>query len=543
MFSLLKRILQLILFLLLTGCSKSFKTQNQEPYQSHGIIPLPLSVNYLSGSLIVDSNFVIIGDDGLSLAKNVAYEALNMVLVSKVENDSDTSGKKIILFILDSSLLEEGYEINISEKGIRLASKTPAGAFYAAQTLSQMIWAINRGQKQPSFEIRHMNIKDAPKYSWRGFHIDLSRHLFTKEYIMKVIDELSYYKINKLQLHLTDDQGWRIEIAQYPLLTETGAWRPFNEMDSACMKKSTTDPKYDIDDRFIKIVNGQTQYGGYFSKPDIRDIVTYAGEHFIEVIPEIDMPGHMSAAIIAYSFLSCTGSTGWGEEFSYPICPCNNDVMDFCHGVWDEIAELFPSRFVHLGSDEVDKTSWEASPECQEFMSQNDLHSLSEIQSFFVSDIQRYLESKGKTVVVWDDVIDGNADKNLLMMYWRDWVKDSPDRCAANGNSIILTPWSPFYISSDHTDKTLKALYDYDPETIFSSQVKGKVIGLQSCLWTEEIPSEAMFEYLVYPRMQALAEVAWGTGGDWTTFKIRMSSHLKYMASKNIRYRKPGWAD
>jgi hexosaminidase len=176
-------------------------------------------------------------------------------------------------------------------------------------------------------------------------------------------------------------------------------------------------------------------------------------------------------------------------------------------------------------------------------MLQNNLHSLSEIQSYFVSDIQHYLESKGKKVIVWDDVIDGKADNNLVMMYWRDWITDSPSRCAANGNSIILAPWSPFYISGEHTDKTLKDLYDYDPGAVLSSQVTAKVIGLQSCLWTEEIPSEAMFEYLVYPRMQALSEVEWGAGRDWITFKIRLGSHLKYMASKKIGFRKPTWAE
>lgn len=386
--------------------------------------------------------------------------------------------------------------MRISEAGIRVSAKTAKGAFYAAQSLRQMIWAITGGRKQPSFEMRYINISDAPKYSWRGFHIDIFRHFFTKEYIIRVIDELAYYKINKLHLHLSDDQGWRIEITQFPLLTETGAWRLFNEMDSACMKKSETDSKYIIDDRFIKSINGQTLYGGYFTKQDIKDIVDYAGDHFIEVIPEIDMPGHMSAAINAYPFLSCAGSTGWGKEFSFPICPCNANVMNFCHGIWDEIADLFPSQFVHIGSDEVDKTSWEASSECQGFMLQNNLHNLNDIQNYFVNDIQHYLESKGKTVIAWDDVIDGKVDNNIVMMYWRDWVKDSPSRCAANGNRIILTPWSPFYISGDHTDKTLQDLYDYDPDEVLPSQVTEKVIGLQSCLWTEEIPSEMMFEYL-----------------------------------------------
>jgi hexosaminidase len=537
------RIFAGILLLLLAGCNKSIKTQNQEDVQSHGIIPLPLQAEFLPGSLVIDSSIVIICDTAYSAAKNVTENALKTGLNTWIGNETDTTGKTRIRFTTDTSLKEEGYEIHISEAGIRLSAKMARGAFYAAQSLSQMFWQITRDHKMSSFELKYIIIRDAPKYPWRGFHIDISRHCFTKEYIMSVIDELSYYKINKLHLHLTDDQGWRVEILQFPLLTETGAWRPFNEMDSACLKKSETDSKYIIDSRFVRSANGQTFYGGYFTKQDIREIVAYAGEHFIEVIPEIDMPGHMSAAINAYPFLSCTGSTGWGTEFSYPVCPCKEDVISFCHGIWDEIAELFPSEYVHIGGDEVDKKSWESSSVCQDFMVQNNLHSMNDIQNYFVNDIQHYLESKGKTVIAWDDVIDGRVDNNLVMMYWRDWIKDSPARCASNGNSIILTPWSPFYISSDHTDKTLQDLYEYDPELILPSQAVAKIIGFQSCLWTEEIPSEAMFEYLVYPRMQALSEVEWGAGRDWTTFKIRLGTHMKYMASKNIKYRKPKWAD
>jgi hexosaminidase len=538
----LNRLIAGSLFLILLSCSKGSGNQNPDTYHSHGIIPLPRQTDYLPGNLIVDSTAIIIGDEQYASAKKVLDESLSIALLNRLKDGSDTTGKMIIRFITDNSLTEEGYEINITNEGISLSSESARGAYYAAQSLRQMIWEITLGRKHPSFEMRQMKVSDSPKYSWRGFHIDLSRHMFTKEYIEKVIDELAYYKINKLHLHLSDDQGWRVEISQFPLLTETGAWRPFNEMDSACMGKAETDSKYIIDTRFIRSAGGKTEYGGYFTRQDIADIIAYAGDHFIDVIPEIDMPGHMTAAINSYPFLSCTGSAGWGTEFSYPICPCNDEVIKFCHMVWDEIAVLFPSEYVHIGCDEVDKNAWQASAACQSFMVQHNLHGINDLQNYFLSDLQNYMESKGKTVIAWDDVIDGKADNNLIMMYWRDWVTDSPARCAANGNNIILTPWSPFYISGDHTDKTLKDLYDYDAETRFPSQVTSKITGLQSCLWTEEIPSEAMFEYLVYPRMQALAEVAWGAAKDWTTFKIRLASHLKYMTSKNIRYRKPGWA-
>jgi len=282
-------------------------------------------------------------------------------------------------------------------------------------------------------------------------------------------------------------------------------------------------------------------YGGFYTKKDIREIIAYASAHYIDVIPEIDMPGHMSAAISAYPFLSCTGTEGWGKEFSYPICPCKAEVMDFCFKVWDEVADLFPYKIVHIGSDEVEKDTWAASSDCQQFMKENNMTDLNEIQNYYVNRIQKYLEAKGKTVIAWDDVIDGKVDSNLIMMYWRDWLADSPLRCAKNGNDIILTPWSPFYLSGRHTDKTFTELYNYNPIDSLPAEVLNKVIGIQGCVWTEEIPSEAKFEYHVFPRLQALSEVCWSSRRNIDSFKIRLEQHLNYMNAKGINFRKPGW--
>jgi hexosaminidase len=537
------RIISLLVLLLCTGgCNKGVNGHLQDTVTTHGIIPLPLQADFSKGYFRADSTIAISGDENFSRAISVIAYAFQGALKGTLQMSTDTAGKPGVRLETDPSLTIEGYTISVSGNKIRIRAKTAAGAFYAAQTLRQMIWSSTAGVSASSFILRNIEVKDAPKYAWRGFHIDLSRHLFTKEYIESVIDQLAYYKINKLHLHLSDDQGWRIEISQYPLLTSVGGWRTFNSYDSTCLARSSADSRYEIDSRFISTTDGKTVYGGSFTKQDIAEIVNYAAASFIEVVPEIDMPGHMTAAIMAYPYLSCTGSQGWGSEFSYPVCPCSASVMDFCHGVYDEIATMFPSEYVHLGSDEVNLDTWKNSDACQSFMTANNMKTAKDIQSWFVADMQHYLEAKGKKVVVWDDVIDGTAGSDLVMMYWRDWVTDSPARCAANGNSIILAPWSPFYISSEHTDKSLQDLYDYDPEKVLPVGVTGKVIGLQTCLWTEEIPSESMFEYLVYPRMQALSEVAWGAGRDWVTFRIRLESHLKFMQSKNIRFRKPGWA-
>ncbi|MBE0651133.1 MAG: beta-N-acetylhexosaminidase [Bacteroidales bacterium] len=528
----------------LAACvNKPSKKQNQS-VQSLGIIPEPVSVKLLNDSLVIDKNILVIKNEKFALADKMIEDILDKSLTERDMGDQDSTKQVTIKYIVDSSLNDEGYKIDISSKEIILSAKTDRGAFYAAQTLRQMIWQSTHGLEKSSFKLREVKIYDTPKYAWRGFHIDVSRHFFSKEYLMRLIDWLSYYKINKLQIHLTDDQGWRIEIDHYPLLTKIGAWRTLNNWDSLCMKKAKTDSLYTIDSRYIKVVNGKEVYGGFYTKQDIKDIIRYAHEHYIDIIPEIDMPGHMSAAIRAYPFLSATNSAGWGKEFSYPICPCKNSAMEFSHTVWDEIASLFPSNVVHIGGDEVNKKNWENSSVCKNFMKKNHLDSISQIQSYFEKNIGNYLESKGKTVIAWDDVLEGKVDSSLIIMYWRDWVKDAPQKAAENGNRIILTPWTLFYLSMDDTaDTLLQALYKYNPDSIYSPSIDKKVIGMQGCVWTEEIPSEAMFEYHVFPRLEALSEVEWGSKRNWSSFKIRLESHLKYLASKHIVYQKPIWVN
>ena len=528
---------------LFPSCKKTGENPQAQTIHSHGIIPLPLSVDMAEGNLTIGKNIVLVNNSQFQNAVTVIENALNQILISTVIKSNLPTGKINIQFSIDNTLDTNAYQITITSIGIAIKAKSPAGAFYAAQSLRQMIWNSTSGQKTESFNLRFMTIKDKPKYAWRGFHMDVSRHFFTKEYILEMIDWLAYYKFNKLQLHLTDDQGWRIEIDRFPLLTETGAWRTFNNMDSICMEKAKSDINYTIDPRFIKEVNGQKIYGGFYTKQDIRDIVAYAAAHYIDIIPEIDMPGHMSAAIRAYPQLSCVDSAGWGTEFSFPICPCNPDVMDFSFKVWDEIVELFPSNVVHIGCDEVEKGTWVSSPECQAFMKEHGMTALNEIQNYFVKKLQEHLEAKGKMVIAWDDVIEGNIDNKITMMYWRAWVTDSPERSAANGNPIILTPWSHFYLSSPSTDENLQKLYSYDPVDLFPSDVMNKVEGMQGCVWTEEIPSEAIFEKHVFPSLQALAEVCWSPARDWYSFQVRMKPHFNYLNTQNIRYRRPGWAN
>ncbi len=528
---------------LFPSCKKTGENPQAQTSHVHGIIPLPLSVDLADGYLTVDKNIVLVNNTQFQTAINAVETALAEVSNSAILKNDKPAGKTNIQFTADNTMDSSAYQIDITTSGIIIKAKSPVGAFYAAQSVRQMIWNSALGQKSESFTLRLMTIKDKPKYAWRGFHLDVSRHFFAKDYIFKIIDWLAYYKFNKLQLHLTDDQGWRIEIDQFPLLTQIGAWRTFNSMDSTCMDLAKTDLNYTIDPRFIKVENGKKIYGGFYTKQDIRDIIAYASANYIDIIPEIDMPGHMSAAIRAYPQVSCVDSAGWGTEFSFPICPCNPDVMDFSYKIWDEIIDLFPSNVVHIGCDEVEKATWASSPECQAFMKDNGMTSLNEIQNYFVKKLQQHLQAKGKTVIAWDDVIEGNIDNNITMMYWRAWVTDSPERSAANGNPIILTPWSHFYLSSPSTDENLQKLYYYNPVDLFPANVMSNVKGLQGCVWTEEIPSEAIFEKQVFPRIQALAEVCWTPGRDWYSFQVRMKPHFSFLNSQNIHYRRPAWAN
>jgi len=532
----MKKIFLALALLIFIGRHTTF---SQSAELRYSIIPQPVEFITAPKSFTISPKTYINSTDthllsSVELLKELVSKYTGVVPL-KVAKGSENK----VQFLLDEKIGNpEEYHLFISSKLITIRASGPRGAFYAIQTIRQLMASHLDKKDKTVWTIPCCAITDYPKFEYRGFHLDVSRHFFSKEYILKLIDLLGMYKINKLQLHLTDDQGWRVQIDQFPLLTEIGAWRTFNNLDTICMKKAQTNPDFEIDKRFIKVQDGKTFYGGFYTKQDLQEIIKYATANYIDLVPEIDMPGHMSAAISAYPFLSCTGSIGWGKEFSYPACPCKPEFMDFAFKIWDEIAELFPYNLVHIGSDEVEKDTWASSQICKDFLAQHKLDSIKEIQNYFVNEIQKHLESKGKTVIAWDDVIDGKVNGNLIMMYWRDWLKDSPKRCAQNGNRIVLTPWSPFYISGDHTDETLKELYDYDPVKSMLPEVLTKVIGIQSCVWTEEIPSEACFEHHVFPRLQALSETCWSKSKDWNSFKARLDLHYKIMDSLHLNYHK-----
>lgn len=535
----------LLLGLFSVSCVATTITTPISKITTHGIIPLPKSLDLPDGNIVLNQNFVVVPSSVFSISNQAVQNVFSNTLNAFQTSTSSISGKINFRLIQDNTLKHEAYSILINSDGILLKAGDDAGAYYAVQSLKQYLWSISGGVKQASLDLHFLTITDEPKYSWRSFHLDVSRHMFTKAYLMKIIDWLAYYKYNKFHLHLTDDQGWRIESKAFPLLNSVGSWRNLDSNDSI-WSSGSGDTNYAINPQFLKKVNGRTIYGGYYTQDDITEIVAYAKNHFIEIIPEIDVPGHMTAAIEAYPELSCNGATGMNGSYSYPICPCSQNVYDFVYQIWDEVTPLFPSKYVHIGADEVVKTAWGTSPDCKNFMNSNGIKDTTALQSFFVKSLQTHLEEKGKTVVAWDDVsVEPNTgstlnfDSKLKIMYWRNWITNAPAVAAANGNDIIYTNWDMFYLSSENSQTQLLKLLEYDITTAYPMDVSSKVIGFQGCVWTERIPSEKVLESLIFPRIQALSEVNWSAFKNLYSFNTRLEPHKKYLKSLGVNWVDP----
>ena len=532
------------LVLLFISCKSPAVSPNLTvPVNPVNLIPLPSAVTNQTGTLTIDKNIIIIENPSFSNELHLLQQFISQTIGDSLAQSTGTTDGIGIRIEQNPQLKEEEYSLVINPKGIVISAKTATGAFWAIQSLKQLILQATNDQHVKSFTLQALTIVDSPKYAWRGFHVDVSRHFFSKEFIENLIDWIALYKFNKLQLHLTDDQGWRVQIDSYPLLTTIGAWRPYPSThdDSICIKNAVNNPLFDIDRRFLRSSNGALEYGGFYTKEDISQIVNYAAQRHIDVIPEIDMPGHMSAAIKAYPFLSSTQSVGWGKEFSIPIFP-SDSTLSFAYAVWDEVISMFPSEYVHIGGDEVDTTAWVQSPDYKSFLANHHLRNAKQVALYFLDNLQQHLTNKGKKVIMWDDVTDlGNVNPSVTIMYWRDWMGNAPQKAAQNNNDLIFTPWNLFYLSGENSDQNLKDLYQYAVASQFSSQVVNKLIGFQGCVWTEDIPSERLFEYQIFPRLQALSELSWSHQSDWVSFQNRLAGQLHYLSSQNILYFKPAF--
>ncbi len=495
------------------------------------IIPYPQKVEVGQGIFSLEKNEQIsIKSDFPNRSK-----ALETSLKSKLGIKSSNKGKTI-RYQFNKNLPKEGYHLQISTSGITIEASTETGAFYANQTLEQLFFFYieKNGLSLPT-----LSIEDEPRYAWRGFMLDVARHFFTVDYVKKTIDRMALYKANKLHLHLSDDQGWRIEIKKYPLLTTIGAWRTFNNQDSACLEKAKENPDFNIDARFIKTENGKKLYGGYYTQEQLKELIAYAAKRNIEIIPEIDMPGHFNAAIRAYPFLTGSTKAGWGKDFSVPINPCQEDVYAFTQNVLKEVFALFPSKYIHIGADEVEKTTWENNNTCQKLMADSNIGSVNHLQSYFIHRMQRFVEASGKKLITWDDALDGGVNSNVTVMYWRGWVKGAPKEALQNKNPLIMSPNEPFYFDYLPNKNSIFDTYHKKIETdSFGSTPL--LLGGQANLWTEMVPSEQRADYLIYPRYLALAENLWTNDpSKYNSFISRLDRQYTLLDKMGIYYRLP----
>ncbi|MFN8299182.1 MAG: beta-N-acetylhexosaminidase [Chitinophagales bacterium] len=404
----------------------------------------------------------------------------------------------------DTALGNEGYRLQIAANGITLESNTTQGQFYAMQTLQQL---IRYDSAAATYYLPVTTITDQPAYSWRGLHLDVCRHFFPVKVVKQYIDLMASLKMNVLHLHLTDDQGWRIEIKKYPRLTEIGAWR---------------------------IEQNGTRYGGYYTQQDIRDLVAYAQKYYITIVPEIEMPGHSSAAIAAYPQLMCDSAgehavpTRWGI-FKNVYCPTTY-TFRFLQDVLDEVCELFPSPYIHIGGDEVPKAQWKKSPAVKELMQREHLKNQEQVQHYFMRTMQIYLAGKGKSCIGWGEVVRGGVNDDMVVMSWRGTYAGA--KAAKAGHKVLMTP--RFFCYFDYPQQgdkkqawwmtylSLKKVYNFNPSAKIPTAHAAQVMGGQANVWTEHISTEAQLHHQIYPRLAAMAEALWSNKKDYEGFKERL---------------------
>jgi len=516
------------LILTLFSCSEP-----QVKLTSPSIIPAPQSLQVNPGHFTINEETTLSNNDDFT----ASYNFLLSFLKDATDRDWDTkySDNNVIILEYDSSIIsKEGYNIISTDRNITIKSSTDAGAFYAVQSLIQLMPADIKNATE--IYIPAVTIKDEPRFNYRGMHLDVSRHMFDVDFIKKYIDAMAMLKMNNFHWHLTDDQGWRIEIKKYPKLQEIAAYR-----DSTLLGHYNDTPhQYD-----------GKRYGGYYTQEEVREVIAFAKARHINVIPEIEMPGHAQAAIAAYPELGCTGNNidvamKWGV-FEDIYCP-NEATFTFLENVLDEVMELFPSKYIHIGGDEAPKTQWKTSNVAQKVIKENGLKDEYELQSYFIQRMEKYINSKGRQIIGWDEILEGGLAPNATVMSWRG--VEGAIEAAKAGHDVIMTPTSHCYFDyyqSENDDEPLaiggflplEKVYNFNPipEELTAEEAQ-LVLGLQGNVWTEYIKTSEQVEYMVFPRIFAMSEVAWSPSGerDYLEFVSRVENFNKRLQVLNINY-------
>ncbi|NDV45953.1 beta-N-acetylhexosaminidase [Paludibacter sp. 221] len=472
------------------------------------IIPRPVEAEIAKGYFTLSPKTVINivnGEDDLHYACNFFNKLMTNTFGNPLSVKQGTNRKNAVNISVNPSLEKEEYYLDVTKKTINITAGSSQGVFYAFQSLRQLMpLNVENGEHLANIEIQNISIKDKPLYPYRGAMLDVVRHISSKEDIKTFIDMLALHKFNRFHWHLTDDQGWRIEIKSYPELTRVGSMRA-----ETLIKKTS---EYD-----------GTPYGGYFTQEDVKEIVQYAAENYITVIPEIELPGHASAALTSYPSLGCTGGPykvegRWGV-FNDVFCAGNDDTFTFLQGVFDEVIELFPSEYIHVGGDECPKKRWKECPKCQHRIQEENLKNEHELQSYFVERMEKYINSKGRKIIGWDEILEGGISQTATIMSWRG-TKGGIE-AAKLGNKVIMSPNShaylDYYQSKDRENEPLsiggfvsvEKVYSLNPVEGLNPAEANNVIGVQGNIWREYIKDFPHVQYMALPRIAALAEVGW----------------------------------
>ena len=498
-------------------------------------VPQPQSVKVLKGATtFAPGSTVGYGAPALKPAAEYAAKALQQVCGIEF---AVTKGKGSITLKLDAKNRAEGaYRLDVSGGNATVAGADYGGVINGIATLLQMF-------EPGGAAVENVSIADRPLYHWRGMHIDVSRHFFTVDELKRFVDVLAAYKFNKMHWHLTDDQGWRIEIKRYPLLTAAGAWRSHNGQDEICFARAKAWHNDDLllpADRYRQLGEAK-EYGGFYTQEQVKEVVAYAASRGIDVVPEIDMPGHMLAAVSNYKGVACSDKTGWGALFSSPVCPGKDTALEFCKNVYEEVLPLFPYEYVHIGGDEVAKENWEKCPDCQARIKEKGLKNEHELQSWFIGEMEQFFTAHGKKMIGWDECIEGGLSATSTIAWWRSWARKAPAEATAHGNKVIVMPNHRFYLDNDEDDADLRNIFNYDfvAETGADARL---IVGVQGALWSERIPSLNRLFYQAFPRAFAISEIAWRKpDGDFDGFARRVAGQMAMLEHLGVNYRIPNY--
>ena len=529
----------------ISSCKTDSSTQ-----LSVSIIPEPVEMTRGTGAFqITDQTVIYISDAvpelaGIAnfLAEKIQKSAGKTLKVETVSGeDVPENGILFTISNADNELGTEGYHLSVQPTRIVAKATSPNGLFYAYETICQLLPAeIESDQLVANVDwiVPCVEIRDYPRYEWRGLHLDVGRHMMPVEFIKKYIDNMAMHKMNTFHWHLTEDQGWRIEIKKYPKLTEIGAWRDETLIGHGHSKNKTYDGK---------------RYGGFYTQEEVKEVVKYAQDRFITVVPEIEMPGHSTAAIAAYPELGVTGKQikvepNWGV---FPdIYNVDDNTFKFLEDVLTEVMELFPSKYIHIGGDEAPKVQWENSPKIQRQIKKLGLKNAHELQSYFITRMEKFLNAHGRQIIGWDEILEGGLAPNAAVMSWRG--EAGGIEAARSKHMVVMTPGSHVYF--DHYQGApefeplaiggytpLEKVYSYEPTPPELNADEAKyIMGAQANVWTEYMKTPAYVEYMVFPRLSALSEVLWSPKEkrDWTDFKTRLPKQLKRYDERGINYSK-----